>query len=292
LARAQLIGARWHSVGTVTSVDRLALVLGLLSILPGCDQIKSAVGLDGGDEEAKADDAKSDDTKVAAAETKTDDAKTADAKTEDAPADDAKAEADPSPADDAKAEADPPAAEPVPAEEPEAAAPTEAAADLPCIIGTWDATDYSAAVERAIRKDPTLASLKRSGSGGDVQYVLAEPTDGEGDITAVADGLTYSFSGKVQGVGVSLKVVIDGETKAKYKLVGTDGIEIDKPTSNTMKVKANINIKGLGSKRASDKVDLDFDGDFVFDCTEDSLEVWREARSKWRPMKFERAKPE
>ncbi len=259
----------------------------MLSFLPGCDRIKSAVGLGDGEPEAKADDPN--DAKVAAADAKGDDSQAGDA--ESAGAAKAAGVEPEAPVADARdaAPSDTPEAAPPEAAPPEAAPPEAAEGELPCIIGTWDATDYSAAVERAIRKDPQLASLKRSSSGGHVQYVLAAPEDGRGDVTAVAEGLTYAFTGKVQGIGVNLEVVIDGETKAKYQLVGTDGITIDKPTSNTMKVKANVQIKGLGSKRASDKVDLDFDGDFVFDCTDDSLQVWREARTKNRPMKFERA---
>src|SRR5687768_8891051 len=128
------------------SRPHLALATLLLSLV-GCDKVQELVG--GGEEgDAKAEAQKADDAKTpaaAAGDAKTPDAKTADAKAADAKAPDA-APAD-AKAPDAKA-ADAPVAD---------AGPAEA---LPCIIGSWDATDYTAAVRRAIAKDPTLRSFK------------------------------------------------------------------------------------------------------------------------------------
>jgi hypothetical protein len=259
----------------------LILAAGLLWLPGGCDQVKEAVGLDQAEPEAA----------PAKEEATQEDAPNADA---DSKAVDAPAAAAAPPAVPAKAESPPPEPEAAaPAPEPTgteaAAAPTPAPeAAAPCILGSWDATDYTAAVDRAIRKDPQLRSMKTGGSGGHITYALQPPEDGTGVITAKADHLTYSFAGKVQGIGVNVKIDINGETIADYTLTGSDGISIAKPTSNTMKVKANVNIKGIGTKRASDKIDLDFDGDFVFDCSEESLEVWRDNRTAARPLKFKR----
>jgi hypothetical protein len=238
----------------------------MLAFGTGCDQVRGLLGQDAPAETADA-------------------AAKAPAENE-APAD-AKAVAKPVSAD---AKADAPAADAEPAAVADAEpAPTADAAAPPCVIGRWDAIDYSAAVERAIAKDSTLRGMKRTSSGGHVAYVLAPPEAGKGVITATADALTYAFSGKVQGFSVSAKVTIDGETVADYELVGTDGIRIAKPTKNTMKAKVAASVKGVASAKDNKSIDLDFDGSFVFDCTEETLEVWRGTRSKARPMSFRRA---
>jgi hypothetical protein len=170
-----------------------------------------------------------------------------------------------------------------------AAAPTEAAptpdaaaapaADQPCIVGRWDAIEYTAAVRHAIAKDPQLRSMKKTSSGGNITYVIDPPTGTSGAMRATAEDLKFGFSGKVEGFSVHLDIDIDGVTEATYELPSEGSIVVSKPKSNTMKVKANVKVAGLGSKKASDKVDLDFDGSFVYECSERELKVWRGARS-------------
>ncbi|MCH9686535.1 MAG: hypothetical protein K0V04_34195, partial [Deltaproteobacteria bacterium] len=67
-----------------------------------------------------------------------------------------------------------------------AAAQPDAAAEgqpVPCIVGRWDAIEYTEAVRRAIAKDPQLRKLKKTSSGGHITYVL----DGETNtVTATA----------------------------------------------------------------------------------------------------------
>jgi len=46
------------------------------------------------------------------------------------------------------------------------------AADLPCIVGHWEAIEYTEAVRRAINKDPQLRSMKKTSSGGHITYVI------------------------------------------------------------------------------------------------------------------------
>lgn len=263
----------------VPTIPCRLLVLGLLAFPTGCDQVRGLLGQD------------------APADAK------AEAKAEPAAKDEAKAEAGDAKATPAAKSADSVvgAVEPDANGEPDGKAeppPSDAAAEvankgaMPCVIGRWDAVDYSAAVEHAIAKDETLRSMKRTSSGGHVAYVLDDPNGGKGVITATADALTYAFSGKVQGYAVTAKVTIDGETVADYELVGDDGIRIAKPTKNTMKAKVAASVKGLASAKQNKTIDLDFDGSFVFDCTEEKLEVWRGARSKARPTSFRRAPAE
>lgn len=179
----------------------------------------------------------------------------------------------------------PDAAAPTPdaaAPTPDAAAPDAAAApvaDQPCIVGRWDAIEYTAAIRHAIAKDPQLRSMKKTSSGGNITYVIDPPTGTSGAMRATAEDLKFGFSGKVEGFSVRLDLDIDGDTEATYELPSEGSIVVSKPKSNTMKVKANVKIAGLGSKKASDKVDLDFDGSFVYECSERELKVWRGARS-------------
>ncbi len=156
-----------------------------------------------------------------------------------------------------------------------------------CIVGHWDAIEYTEAVRRAIAKDPQLRKMKKTSSGGHITYVVAAPTDETGVVTATADALSYRFAGKVQGMRVGLGVKINGETEAAYRLEGDDRIVVDKPTRNTMKVKANVTVKGLGSTGRRSTMDLDFDGAFTYDCSAESLTIWRGDRTG-RPMVFER----
>lgn len=160
-----------------------------------------------------------------------------------------------------------------------AATPEAAAADQPCIVGSWDAIEYTAAVRHAIAKDPQLRSMKKTSSGGHITYVVAPPSGTSGTVTATADHLKYGFSGKVEGFPVRVDIDINGDTEATYELPGTDQIVISRPSRNTMKVKANAKVEGLGAARQADKIDLDFDGSFVFDCSEKELKVWRGSRS-------------
>lgn len=161
-----------------------------------------------------------------------------------------------------------------------AAAPEAAAGEQPCIVGSWDAIEYTAAVRHAIAKDPQLRSMKKTSSGGHITYVVAPPSGTSGNVTATADHLKYGFSGKVEGFPVRVDIDINGETEATYELSGTDRIVISKPSRNTMKVKANAKVQGLGAARQADKVDLDFDGTFVYECSEKELKVWRGERSE------------
>jgi hypothetical protein len=160
-----------------------------------------------------------------------------------------------------------------------AAVPEAAAADQPCIVGRWDAIEYTAGVRHAIAKDPQLRSMKKTSSGGHITYVVAPPSGTSGKVTATADHLKYGFSGKVEGYPVRVDIDINGETEATYELPGEGRIVISKPERNTMKVKANAKVEGLGATRKVDKVDLDFDGSFVFECSEKELKVWRGSRS-------------
>jgi hypothetical protein len=261
----------------VPTIPRRLLVLVLLTLPTGCDQVRGLLGQDAPAEaksEAK-DEAKEEAKADAGAAKAPADAKAADAAV-------GAIEPDEKGEPDGKAEPPP----------PDAAAEVAGTDAMPCVIGRWDAVDYSAAVEHAIAKDETLRSMKRTSSGGHVAYLLADPKDGKGVITATADALTYAFSGKVQGYAVTAKVTIDGETVADYELVGDDGIRIAKPTKNTMKAKVAASVKGIASAKQNKTIDLDFDGSFVFDCTEEKLEVWRGARSKARPTSFRRAPAE
>jgi hypothetical protein len=238
----------------------------LLGLLPGCDQVQGLF---------------SDEKPEAKAEAKTE-AK-AEAKTE------AKAEAKVAAgAPEAKAAAGAPAVEvtavavaPEATATPDAAAtPEGAAAGQPCIVGSWDAIEYTAAVRHAIAKDPQLRSMKKTSSGGHITYVIDPPTGTSGKVTATADHLKYGFSGKVEGFTVRVDIDINGETEATYELPEDGRIVVSKPSRNTMKVKANGKVEGLGAARKVDKVDLDFDGSFVYECSEKELKVWRGARSE------------
>lgn len=271
----------------VPTTQAIVLTLCVGCVPLGCDQVRDLLGRDAPAEtaasEAKAPAEGNDAAEAKAAETNT----PADPEASDdahAPAD-AKAPADAAAGDSAPDEPEAEAGEPAPDAAPDPAS-------LPCVIGRWDAVDYSAVVEHAIAKDATLRGMKRTTSGGHVAYVLAPPEAGKGVITATADALTYGFSGKVQGYAVNAKVTIDGETMADYELVGEDGIRIAKPSKNTMKAKVAASVKGLASAKQNKSIDLDFDGSFVFDCTEETLEVWRGARSKARPTSFRRASAE
>ena len=190
-----------------------------------------------------------------------------------------------------------PAATPTPvAADPAAATPTPAAglaaaatSSSPCIVGTWDAVDYRAAIERAIYRDPELRRLKYASTGGTLGYIVEPPTDGKGTVRQVAEGVTYRFGGNVSGYDVSLTIRLDGENVADYQLSGADKIAIADPSKKAMKVNAHVNVKGLAKMSKSKKVDLDFDGTFTYSCKDDALEV-TSADEKGRPLSFKRSK--
>jgi hypothetical protein len=160
-----------------------------------------------------------------------------------------------------------------------AATPEGTGTGQSCIVGRWDAIEYTAAVRHAIAKDPQLRTMKKTSSGGHITYVVEPPTGTSGKVTATADHLKYGFSGKVEGFPVRVDLDIHGETEASYELPAPDRIVIGKPSRNTMKVKANAKVEGLGAARKVNKVDLDFDGSFVYDCSSTELKVWRGTRS-------------
>jgi hypothetical protein len=252
------------------SLRSVFAVCGLLGLLPGCDRVQGMFS-DAEPEAAKAE---------AKAETKAE-AKAA-AGAPEAPAAGAPAAGAPeaAPAAGAPAAGAPAAGAPAVAVTTTAAVPeaAAAAADQPCIVGSWDAIEYTAAVRHAIAKDPQLRSMKKTSSGGHITYVVAPPSGTSGKVTATADHLKYGFSGKVEGYPVRVDIDINGETEATYELPGEGSIVISKPERNTMKVKANAKVQGLGAARQADKVDLDFDGSFVYECSEKELKVWRGSR--------------
>jgi hypothetical protein len=168
-------------------------------------------------------------------------------------------------------------------------AATAPASGSPCIVGTWDAVDYRAAIERAIYRDPELRRLKYASTGGTLGYIVEPPTDNKGTVRQVAEGVTYRFGGNVSGYDVTLTIKLDGENVADYQLSGADKIVIADPTKKAMKVNAHVNVKGLAKMSKSKKVDLDFDGTFTYACKDDALEV-TSADEKGRPLSFKRSK--
>jgi hypothetical protein len=249
---------------------RSVILCCLLAPSAACDQVKGL--LSDAEPEATKAEAK------AAADAPSASAATAPTKSE-APAVTVVAAPAPEPSPTPAATPDAPEAAPGSAPTPDAAV-AAAAAGQPCIVGRWDAIEYTAAVRHAIAKDPQLRSMKKTSSGGHITYVIDPPTGTSGAIRATADHLQYGFSGKVEGFPVRLDLDVNGETEATYELPGEGRIVVGKPKSNTMKVKANVKIEGLGSTRKSSKVDLDFDGSFVYACSGDKLEVWRGVRSE------------
>jgi hypothetical protein len=245
-------------------------VAGLLALLPGCDAVQGLFS-DAEPEAAKAEpkaEAKKEEAKAAAgAPEAKGEAKAAAG----APEAGAAGAAAPAPAVEATAVAAAPVA---------AATPDAATAGQPCIVGRWDAIEYTAAVRHAIAKDPQLRSMKKTSSGGHITYVVEPPSGASSKVTATADHLKYGFSGKVEGFSVRVDIDINGETEATYELPEDGRIVISKPSRNTMKVKANGKVEGLGAARKVDKIDLDFDGSFVYECSEKELKVWRGARSE------------
>lgn len=283
------------------------MVVVALLLAPGCDAVQGIAGGKSGDGEVAKAEAEAAKAKAEAEKAK------AEAETEKAKAEAAKAKADaaaasaksgtPSEAPSAAAAptAAPPAAAAPTAATPTAAAPDAAAPDAtglaaaapstssPCIVGTWDAVDYRAAIERAIYRDPELRRLKYSDTGGTLGYIVEPPTDNKGTVRQVAEGVTYRFGGNVSGYDVTLTIKLDGENVAEYQLSGTDKIAIADPTKKAMKVNAHVNVKGLAKMSKSKKVDLDFDGTFTYSCKDDALEV-TSADEKGRPLSFKRSK--
>ena len=89
----------------------------------------------------------------------------------------------------------------------------------------------------------------------------------------IAEGVTYRFGGTVQGFKVALSVQLDGENVAQYELEGANRIRVDNPTEKAMKVKAHVNVKGVAKASKSQKVDLEFDGTFIYTCEDDELVI-------------------
>jgi len=252
----------------MTIAARVLVSVVLPLSLAGCDKVQGLLGDDGAKTEAKP---KADDKPDAKAEDKP--------KAEDEP--EAKAEDKP-----AETKSDGGAAEAEPAE----AAPEAEAApgEQPCIVGHWEATDYLAEINRALRKDPTLKSMKYKSHSGTIGYVV-EPVgaDGKGTVRANAAKLNYSYAGKVQGIGVSLGVTMNGDITASYTLEEPSRIVVDKPTSNNMRVSARVKLKGLGKHRDSQKVRHQFDGDFPYECSDTELKVYTDGKDR-NPLTFKR----
>ena len=291
----------------ITPLTLPFLAATLLLPLAGCDQVQSLLGSDEAKAESKDDDGKksdddeSDDEKKADDEKKSDgevvakaDTKPAEAEAAAAPPTEAAAEPEAKEADaeeDEEAEAEDAGAEDAGAEEAEAeAAPTEAAAaagEQPCIVGHWEATDYLAQINQALREDPTLKKMKYKSNSGTIGYVVEPLVDGKGIVKAKASALKYKYAGKVQGLKVNLGVTMDGEIEAEYELAEPSRIIVAKPTKNNMKVSGSLSVKGLGKTKKASKVKHKFDGDFVYECTDDQLKVWTVGRGK-RPLEFKR----
>ncbi len=257
---------------TTARLAYLPLLLPLL--IGGCDQVQELVGSNAKESkpeveaEAEAEEPASTKAKVAAAAPLAEPEEPTQA-------------AEPTPA---AAEPEPAAAEPEPAAAEPPAAPTE----QPCIVGYWVATDYLAEINRAVRSDPTLKSLKYKSKSGTIGYIVEPPTDGtKGTIKADADDLTYKYGGKVQGVGVAFSFNLDGDITATYELAQPSRIIIDKPTENKMRGKARVKVKGFGSAKESKKVRHRFAGDYVYECSETDLKVFVNGRDG-KPLKFAR----
>ena len=283
----------------MTIAPRILVSLALPLALVGCDKVQSLVGGDAEKADADKPDAdKSDADKSDADKSDADksDADKADSKkaasdeadskeaASDEPAPDAPADADKAD-ENAEAEAD---AAPEAEATPEAEAAPEAAGEQPCIVGHWEATDYLAEINRALRKDPTLKSMKYKSKSGTIGYVV-EPAgpDGKGTVRANADNLSYKYAGKVQGIGVSLSVTMKGDITASYTLEEPSRIVVDKPTENNMRVSARIKLQGLGKHRDSKKVRHQFDGDFPYECSDTELKVYTDGKDR-KPLTFER----
>ena len=258
----------------MTTAARALVSLVLPLALVGCDKVQGLLGDDGEKTEAKP---------KAEAEAKKSEAEPKAASKDAVAAAEPETKAEPAP--EAAAEPEPEAeAEPEPEAAPEAA-PT---GEQPCIVGHWEATDYLAEINRALRKDPTLKSMKYKSKSGTIGYVV-EPldADGKGTVRANADKLSYKYAGKVQGIGVSLGVTMNGDITASYTLEEPSRIVVDKPTSNNMRVSARVTLKGLGKHRDSQKVRHQFDGDFFYECTDDELKVYTDGKDR-TPLSFER----
>lgn len=169
----------------------------------------------------------------------------------------------------------------------EAAVAPAAAGAPPCIVGRWRAIEYLAEVRRAIAKDPTLAKMKRTSSGGLLGYEVGAATDGKGSVKSKAEGLKYVFSGKVEGFAVTLTFTLDGEAEAAYKLEGDNLIVIGKPSHDTFKARASAKVEGFSKFSKSPKVDHEFAGSYIYECTEKTLKVWRNTKSG-EALDFER----
>lgn len=254
---------------------RSATLLLLCATTGGCDRIQALV-----DGEPAAN---------AAAPSPTNDAKApaiADAEPSTKP--DTKPGTEPSTASDTKATAAAKAADAAPST---AAAPTEAAptpvADAPCIVGRWRAIEYLAEVRRAIAKDPTLAKLKRTKSGGLLGYEVGVAADGKGTVKAKAEDLRYVFTGKVEGFAVTLTFTLDGEAEAAYTLEGDDRIVVGEPSRDTLVARASAKVEGFSRFSKSPKVDHEFAGSYVYECTDETLKIWRNGKSG-EALDFER----
>ncbi len=189
--------------------------------------------------------------------------------------------------------AEPEAAEPEAAEpgaaEPESGDAALASAQPPCVIGKWEALDYRAVIERAIRKDPELRKFHYASGGGTLGYEVEAPTEGRaGTVKQIAENVTYKFAGTIQGFKVGLTVKLNGENVAAYELKEPNRITIKPPTEKNLKVRAHVAVKGLGKATRSKKVDLDFDGEFIYVCEGDGMKVLNAVNEKERPLTFKR----
>lgn len=121
--------------------------------------------------------------------------------------------------------------------------------------------------------------MKRTSSGGLLGYEVGAATDGKGPVSAKAEGLKYVFTGKVEGYAVTLTFTLDGEAAAEYTLEGDDRIIIGKPSTDTFKARASAKVDGFGKFSKSPKVDHEFAGSYVYECTPKSLKIWRNTKS-------------
>ena len=265
----------------MTIAARMLVSLALPLALVGCDKVQGLLGDDSAKTEAKPKADAEENAEAKAESEEKSEAKEAVAAAEP----EAKGEAEPEAEAAAAPEAD---AEPETEAEAEAEPEAEAAGEQPCIVGHWEATDYLAEINRALRKDPTLKSMKYKSKSGTIGYVV-EPlgADGKGTVRANADKLSYKYAGKVQGIGVSLGVTMNGDITASYTLEEPSRIVVDKPTSNNMRVSARVTLKGLGKHRDSQKVRHQFDGDFFYECSDEELKVYTDGKDR-TPLKFKR----
>jgi hypothetical protein len=153
-----------------------------------------------------------------------------------------------------------------------------------CIIGKWEAVDYRAVIDRAMNSDADLRKFSYSSSGGVLGYIVEE----DGTVKQTAQNVAFRLSGKVEGFKVNATVTLDGENVADYELAEPNIIKVGKPREKNLKVKVSYAVKGITRGGKTRKLDLDFDGEFLYTCTQDKLTVVNAANDKGRPMTFKR----